>query len=60
VLIAENEENLRFMLTLPSDWCGVNGMVVNPIKSQIIQFRPNWQYVFNSHMLNIGNNSCKL
>lgn len=40
VLIAENEEDLQFMLDILHNWCDRNNMIVNPMKSNIVHFRP--------------------
>jgi hypothetical protein len=40
VLIAENAEDLQFMLDMLNNCCNKNTMIVNPVKSNIIHFRP--------------------
>ena len=40
VLLADNENDLQSMLNLLDSWYSLNHMVINPIKSQIVHFRP--------------------
>ena len=40
VLLADNENDLQSMLNLLDSWYSINYMVINPIKSQIVHFRP--------------------
>ena len=40
VLIAENEEDLQYMLNELNNWCNVNSMTINFTKSNIVHFRP--------------------
>ena len=39
VLIAENEQDLQYMLNELNDWCQSNSMQVNSIKSNVVHFR---------------------
>ena len=40
VLMAETETDLQLMLNLLSDWCCTNLMSINPLKTNIVHFRP--------------------
>ena len=40
VLLADNENDLQSMLNLLDNWCSVNNLVINAIKSKIVHFRP--------------------
>lgn len=39
VLLAENEEDLQFILNILHNWCERNNMFVNPSKSNVVHFR---------------------
>ena len=41
VLIAENEQDLQCMLTVLSQRCSLNSMMININKSNVVHFRPN-------------------
>ena len=40
VLLAENENDLQYLLNSLSEWCNQNNMLVNCLKSNIVHFRP--------------------
>jgi len=40
VLLAETEDELQCLLNILDSWCKANTMVVNPVKSNVVHFRP--------------------
>jgi hypothetical protein len=40
VILADNAQDLQILLNALNEWCSLNDMTVNPIKSKVIHFHP--------------------